>query len=94
MKELYKPFVSTNKNKKYSVYVKDGNKIKLINFGDTRYEHYYDTLGYYKHLNHYDKERRKNYLKRAYGIKNKDGEITYKDINSRNFWSIKILWTG
>jgi hypothetical protein len=44
MKELYKPFVSTNKNKKYSVYVKDGNKIKLIHFGDDRYQQYYDKI--------------------------------------------------
>ena len=35
MKEINKPFVSNNKNKKYSVYVLKNNKIKLINFGET-----------------------------------------------------------
>ena len=33
MKELYKPFISKSKNKKYSVYVVKNGKTKLINFG-------------------------------------------------------------
>ena len=37
--ELYKPFKSKAKNKKYSVYVKGG---KLIHFGDKRYGQYKD----------------------------------------------------
>jgi hypothetical protein len=35
MKDLYEPFKSTAKNKKYSVYVIKDDKIKLIHFGDT-----------------------------------------------------------
>ena len=35
MKELYKTFKSQAKNKKYSVYVKDGSKVKLIHFGES-----------------------------------------------------------
>ena len=41
--ELYKPFKSKAKNKKYSVYVKGG---KLIHFGDKRYGQYKDKIGY------------------------------------------------
>ena len=38
MVELYKPFKSKAKNKKYSVYVKGkGGKPRLIHFGDSRY---------------------------------------------------------
>ena len=49
--ELYEPFKSTRKNKKYNIYVLDNNnKKKKISFGDTRYEHYFDKLGKYKHL--------------------------------------------
>ena len=37
MKELYKPFISKSKNKKYSVYVVKNGKTKLINFGQLPY---------------------------------------------------------
>jgi len=84
-KVLYKPFKSKAKNKKYSVYVMKDGKKKLIHFGDSRYEDF---------TQHKDKERRKSYLKRAKGIKNKKGDLTYKDKNTANYWSIKLLWNG
>tara|TARA_R110002012_G_C11209137_1_gene560964 strand:- start:115 stop:378 length:264 start_codon:yes stop_codon:yes gene_type:complete len=84
-KPLYKPFKSKAKNKKFSVYVMKDGKKKLIHFGDTRYEDF---------TQHKDKERRKSYLKRAKGIKNKKGELTYKDKNTANYWSVKLLWNG
>ncbi|PSR08334.1 MAG: hypothetical protein C7M88_10225 [Candidatus Arcticimaribacter sp.] len=84
-KPLYKPFKSKAKNKKYSVYVMKDGKKKLIHFGDSRYEDF---------TQHKDKERRKSYLKRAKGIKNKKGDLTYKDKNTANYWSIKLLWNG
>lgn len=91
-KPLNKPFVSKSKNKKYSVYVmKDGNK-KLIHFGDVRYKHYFDKIGKYSKLNHGDKERRKSYLARAKGIKDKEGNLTWKDKSSPNYWSVNKLW--
>lgn len=86
-KELYKPFKSTAKNKKYSVYVKDPSKksgMKLIHFGDKRYEHFKDKLGHYSKLDHGDKERRKKYYAR-HGKK-----ATSKD--TAKYWSHKILW--
>ena len=86
-KELYKPFKYIGKGKfKFSVYVKNekGNK-KLIHFGNSDYEDY---------TQHKDEKRRKSYLARAKGIKNKKGELTYKDKNTKNYWSIKYLWGG
>ena len=63
-KPLYSPFVSTAKNKKYSVYVvKDGRK-RLIHFGDSRYGQYHDKLGNYTHLDHNDPERKRLYYAR------------------------------
>ena len=54
---MYKPFKSTRKNNEYDIYVLDNNnKRKKISFGDTRYQHYFDKLGKYKHLNHKDKK--------------------------------------
>ena len=82
-KELYKPFVSKAKNKKYSVYVlKDGKK-RLIHFGDKRYGQFKDKLGHYKSLDHGDPKRKKAYYQRH-------GKAT--DKNTAKYWSHKILW--
>ena len=84
-KQLYKPFVSKAKNKKYSVYVKnDKGGMKLIHFGDTRYEDF---------TQHKNKERQLSYLKRAKGIKNNKGELTWKNKNTANYWAVK-LWSS
>jgi len=91
-KVLYKPFKSKAKNKKYSVYVMKDGKKKLINFGDSRMQQYKDKLGEYSNLDHGDLKRRKSYLARAKGIKNKKGELTYKDKNSANYYSVRYLW--
>tara|TARA_R110000772_G_scaffold11572_4_gene36104 strand:+ start:10193 stop:10468 length:276 start_codon:yes stop_codon:yes gene_type:complete len=88
-KPLYKPFPSKAKNKKYSVYVKGD---KIIHFGDKRYQHFKDKIGDYKSLDHNDPVRRKSYLARAKGIKNKQGELTWKDKNTANYWAVRVLW--
>tara|TARA_R110000796_G_scaffold52370_2_gene123368 strand:+ start:603 stop:866 length:264 start_codon:yes stop_codon:yes gene_type:complete len=84
-KELYKPFKSKAKNKKYSVYVKSDTKSgkKLIHFGDSRYSQYKDKLGEYSNLDHNDKKRRDLYYKRH-------GKATSKD--SAKYFSHKYLW--
>ena len=66
-------------NKKYVVTLKNNNK---IHFGDTRFEDY---------LIHKNNDRRNRYRKRASKIKDKDGNFTYKDKNSPNFWSYHLL---
>jgi len=93
-KELYKIFKSSAKNKKYSVYVMKDGKKTLIHFGSLIHEHYRDStpLKLYSNLDHNDKERRRLYLKRAKGIKDKEGNITWKDKNSANYYSVKFLW--
>jgi len=81
-KKLYTPFVSKAKNKKYSVRIKtDEGKIKLIHFGDSRYDDYHT---------HLDKKRQKSYLARAKGIKDKNGNLTYKNKNTPNYWAVKM----
>ena len=95
---LFKPFKgrSTPKQKKYSVYIPSNNKKgwKTIHFGDRRFSQFRDKLGYYKHLDHGDPVRRKSYLARSKGIKNKKGELTWKDKNSSNYYSVRYLWDG
>ena len=82
---------STRANKKYMVKTPSG---KWIHFGARNMEHYKDQtgLGLYSHLDHNDKLRRQRYLARAQGIKNKQGEYTYKDPESANYYSVTFLW--
>ena len=82
-KPLYKPFPSKAKNKKYSVYVMKDGKKRLIHFGNSNYEDY---------RQHKNKDRRKSYLARSAGIRNKRGELTMNDKNSANYYSRKYLW--
>ena len=84
---LYKPFKYKGKGVfKYSVIVKsDAGKDKIIHFGDSRYQDY---------RQHKDEKRRASYLARAKGIKNKKGEFTWKDKNTKNYWSVHYLWDG
>ena len=49
-------------------------------------------VGAYTHKNHGDAKRRKSYLARAKGIRNKSGALTYKDRESANYYSVKYLW--
>ena len=79
---LYKPWVSKSKTKKYNVYVKVNGKVKKIGFGHKDYKDF---------TQHKDKERQRKYLARAKGIKNKKGELTWKDKNTANYWSV-LLW--
>lgn len=85
---------SNVKNKKYKVEFIYKGKKHSVNFGDKRYQQFKDLtpLKLYKHLDHGDKQRRKNYLKRSKGIKNKQGELTKNNPLSSNYWSIRYLW--
>ncbi len=63
---LSKDFIiipSSKKYKKYDVLNRETGK-KVLSFGDKRYQHYKDKLGYYKDLDHRDKKRRSDYYKR------------------------------
>jgi len=59
---------STRKFKKYMTRRKGTNK--WVHFGDSRYPQYRDTtgLGLYSHLDHGDKNRRRNYFMRHSGV--------------------------
>ena len=85
---------STFKNKKYMIKICDGTLCKTVHFGDMRYDQYRDStpLQLYSDLDHLDEKRKENYLKRARGIKDKNGNLTYLDPFSSNYYSIKYLW--
>lgn len=83
--------LSTKKGKKLMVEVNG----RTIHFGDISMEHFKDATGLLpKRLNHGDEKRRKNYLTRSAGIKNKSGKLTKDDPNSPNYHSRRILWNA
>ena len=79
---------SNRKNKKLMTVV-DGKK---VHFGDLRYGHFKDKTGIHKSLDHNDPKRRKNYLTRTAGIKNKEGKLTKDLPSSANYHARRILW--
>ncbi len=79
-KPLYKPFKSKNPRKKMSVYVMKNGKKTLIHFGLVGYRH------------NYSKTARESYDKRSKGIRDKSGNLTYKNKNTANYWARKTLW--
>lgn len=82
-KPLYEPVKSTKKGKKGMVYVKKEGGKRLIHFGDSNMKDF---------TQHKDEKRKKNYLNRSGGIRNKQGKLTKNDKNSANYWSRHINW--
>ena len=68
---------------KKMVLAKKGDEVKLVRFG---------LRGMEDFTQHKDPERRKNYLARSAGIKNKSGQPTKDDVFSANHWARKVLW--
>ncbi len=90
----YTYFKSNKKGKKLMTTIKVNGKDKIIHFGNTSYEHYKDKTGIWKKLDHNDEERKKYYLLRSGGIKNKQGQLTKNLVYSPNYHSRKILWAA
>ena len=82
---LYKPFKSKAKNKKYSIYVKSDNKkgYKIVHFGSSQHQQFFDKIGLYSHLNHNDPKRKKAYYARH-------GKEAKKD--TAKYFSHLYLW--
>jgi len=83
---------STRPDKKLMVVVEKDGKKKTVHFGARKMEHFKDKTGIWASKNHGDKDRRKNFLTRSAGIKNKSGGLTKDDPFSSNFHARKILW--
>lgn len=85
----------TNRYKKYVAVLKNGDR---VGFGDKRYQHYKDIVprsmggGKWSHLNHLDKDRRKNFQSRHSGMKNADGKKSISIKYSAAWFSYYLLW--
>jgi len=84
-KPLYKPYKSTKAGKKGQVYVMKNGVKRLIYFGDASMSDF---------TKHKDPKRRKNYLERSGGIRNKEGKLTKNDKNSANYYARRFLWNA
>jgi hypothetical protein len=80
-----KPRPSWLRGKKMVVLAKVGSQVKLIHFGDRRMQDF---------RQHRDPNRRKNYLRRSAGIRDKQGRLTKDNPLSANYWSRRILWAA
>lgn len=81
---------STAKGKKLMTEVKG----KKVHFGDKNMSQFKDKTGIYKSKDHGDEKRRKNYLSRSGGIKDKSGKLTKNDPTSSNYHSRRVLWNA
>jgi hypothetical protein len=68
---------------KKMVLAKKGEEVKLVKYG---------LRGMEDFTQHKDPERRKNYLARSAGIKDKSGNPTKDNKFSANHWARKDLW--
>lgn len=85
-KPLYRPVKSDRPGKKMMVYVRNEQGGRMLkHFGDANMQDY---------TQHKDEKRRKSYLARAKGIRDKNGNLTWKDKNSANYWAVRVLWNG
>jgi len=84
-KPINKPYKSSKQGKKGMVFVLDNGKKKLIHFGLSSMSDF---------TKHKDPARRKNYLARSGGIKNKQGQLTKNLRTSANYWARKVLWNA
>ena len=82
---------STRKDKKLMTTV-DGKKVHFGNPNPPPNQHFKDKTGIWSKLDHNDPKRRKNYLTRTAGIKDKSGKLTKDDPKSPNYHARRILW--
>ena len=81
--------------KKYTAYIKNKKtkKLRLLHFGDKRYQQYKDRtpLKLYKNKNHGTRKRMQNYYSRHSGIKNRNKAIKHEKKKNKGYYTPKIL---
>lgn len=86
---------SPNKHKKYLAVVKNKKtgKLRKIHFGASSYQHYKDLtrIKSWKHKNHNDTKRRKNYFLRHSGVPLKTVALDKEIHKSKGIYNAKIL---
>ena len=79
MRELIVNFERGKQKKKYMVHLKDKKtkKVRTLSFGHKDYQQFKDRtkLQLYKHLNHGERKRMRNYYSRHSGVKTRKAGI-------------------
>jgi hypothetical protein len=96
--QTYVVKISQSKNKKYTAWLAGpkqphpeikGDFVRMlsspVHFGDKRYKHYKDQIGYYKSLDTNDLKQRERYRKRH-------AKDNIDDPKSPGFWAWHYLW--
>ncbi len=74
------PIKSNRKNKKLMVLNNNNN---IVHFGFSPMSDF---------TKHKDKKRQTNYCLRSAGIRDKKRKLTKNNIDSPNYWSMRVLW--
>jgi hypothetical protein len=88
-------FIKGSGTHKYTAILPDGRR---VHFGHVDYQHYKDSVpvaqggGVWKHLNHLDPKRRKNYRTRHAGMVCKNGVQCISIKYSPAWFSYYFLW--
>jgi hypothetical protein len=81
--------------KKYTAHIqnKKTKKIRILHFGDQRYQQYKDRtpLKLYKNKNHNTRKRMQNYYSRHSGTKKRGDAIKKEKSKSKGYYTPKIL---
>ena len=95
MKERVVKLEQGKQNKKYTAHIKhkQTHKMRRLSFGDKNYQQFKDRtpLQLYKHLNHGDRRRMKNYYSRHSGVKTRKAGITKEKKKSKGCYTPKLL---
>jgi len=83
--KLYQPFPSKSPKKKYSVLVKNGDKFKVIHFGQKGAKDFRSGTATI--------QERDAYRARASKKKKKDGTLAINDKDSAAYWSYFYSWS-
>ena len=95
LEQIIKFEKSRRLHKKYVAYIQNRKtkKVRLLNFGDNRYQQYKDTtpLKLYRSLNHGSRKRMRNYFNRHSGTPFRAKAIAREKKNSKNLYTPKLL---
>ena len=95
MKEQIIKFERGKQKKKYKVHLKDKQtkKIRTLSFGHKDYQQFKDRtkLQLYKHLNHGERKRMRNYYSRHSGVKTRKAGILKEKKKNKGCYTPKLL---
>ena len=95
MRELIVKIERGKQKKKYMAYLKNKKtkKVRTLSFGHKDYQQFKDRtkLQLYKHLNHGERKRMRNYYSRHSGVKTRKAGIAKEKKKNNGYYTPKLL---